>query len=130
MDNRVVELLPKALVPIAVYGVFTLLRKYLPARSERKSIAHRGGIEELDIRFRYTQWFVGIAMGAVIATIALVAYWTLLSLNRYFAAIEGPARFQLLPERAICGFSQPSGRLHWLGGDPPTLVQIRRFDTG
>jgi hypothetical protein len=77
-----------------------LLQKYLPP----KIISGLPTVEELNLRFKRTSWFVGIAIPLSGIVFAWGIYSILLNLNRYLAEIEGPAAFRILPERVIWCF--------------------------
>jgi hypothetical protein len=77
-----------------------LLREYLPP----KRIAGAPTVEELDLRFRRTVWFVGFAVPLAGIVFFGGTHAILLNLNRYLAVIEGPALFRVLPERVIWNF--------------------------
>jgi hypothetical protein len=93
-------------------------------------------LEDLDLRFRYTRWIFGIGMCAVIIILAALTYSALINLNRYFAGLEGPARFQLLPEKAIWWFLPGFGALClgyeitlwlWSRFDDPQVVELYSY---
>jgi hypothetical protein len=111
-------------VPSAVYAVFALARKWLPASSDRLP-SKTPPMDELESRFTSIQWKVGSGMFAVGIAFALVTYNTLLLLQRVFVEAEGPAYFRLLPESAIWWFLPGFGAiaLSW----EITLFLWRRF---
>ena len=84
-----------------------LLRQYLPP----KRIPGAPPLEELNIRFKRTAWFVGIAMPLTGITIAWGTHSILLNLNTYLAEIEGPAFFRILPSPAIWFFLPALGAI-------------------
>jgi hypothetical protein len=75
-------------------------RRYLPVRTTR-SFETTWSLVELDARFSTTQWIVGLSM----VLMGVVIFWSTRSifseLNRYFASLDEPAHFILLPQTAI-----------------------------
>ena len=65
-------MLIRALIPALVGTVFAVARKYLPPRPAR-DFDQTHSLEELKVRFSYTQWFVGFGMLLTGVAIAVVA---------------------------------------------------------
>jgi hypothetical protein len=107
---RPIEIIPQFLIPVAVGAGFAFLRRYVPAVAERDTLETQP-IEELNARFRYTQWYFGLALVFVGVAFAWITYQCLFAANRYFAASEGPSRFQLLPQKAMWWFFPGFGAL-------------------
>jgi hypothetical protein len=103
-------LVSSLIVPIAVLVVFALLRKYLPAQHPKVGSQSRPSPEELDA-FESWNWMVYLAMILIGVIFAWTTHAILRGLNRYYAAAEGPARFQLFPQEAIWWFFPGFGAL-------------------
>ena len=96
------QLLPGLLVPVAVYSVLALARRYSPPAklNTNKDLAPA----VLEERFQVTQWFVNSGTVLVMVLVFWVGYESLSNLNRWVASSEGASYFQLLPTRVIWGF--------------------------
>lgn len=101
---------PRFLVPMAVGIAFAVLRKYVPP-PRMEELPKDFSIAELSVRFRSTQWNIGLALLLMGAVFAWVTHALLVSLNLWFAAREGPAYFQLLPSSTIWWFFPGFGAL-------------------
>lgn len=103
MSDRFIELVGRALVPLLVFLVFALARRYLPVDSAQQA-KDTYSKEELDARFCYTKWIVSLCMLVSAALFASSSYALLVWLNRYLAIADGPAYFRRWPENAIWWF--------------------------
>jgi hypothetical protein len=103
------DLIGSALIPAAVVAIFALLRKYVPARQPGNVAPAITEDEVAD--FRRLQWAVGAAVVGVGVVFSIASYKVLLLANRYMAEADGPARFQLLPTKAIWWFFPGFGAL-------------------
>jgi hypothetical protein len=101
---------PGLLVPIVIAIVFAYFRKHFPV-SDTSKLPRDFSLEELNLRFRYVQWGVGLALLVTGATVAWVVHRFLVTLNQSFAVQEGPASFVLLPSAAIWWFLPGFGAL-------------------
>ena len=59
---------------------------------------------ELESRFSGTQWIVGATMLGIGFLIFITLHQALVIANQYFASLDGPAKFVLLPQTAIWFF--------------------------
>src|SRR5580704_344808 len=103
-----IQFAAKAIVPVAVVVAFALARKYLKP-SARLSEAQ---LSALDARFQRIKWFVGASMIGVAVVFVWATHYVLVSLNRHFAASDGPGTWlQLWPQTAIWWFFPGAGAL-------------------
>lgn len=102
MASGIIDLIGAAVVPLAVATAFSLLRRYLPARTSKSQSAPISATEMQE--FEEMKWTVGTAILLVGACFALGSYRLLLLANHFFAKADGPTRFQLLPTTAIWWF--------------------------
>ena len=91
------------LVLVAVAIVFALARKYAPPKV-LSTAKENYSQEELNARFRTTQWIVGISGFAVGGLLAWILYAVAVWLNRYWASLDGPADYVIWPQSAIWWF--------------------------
>jgi hypothetical protein len=103
MSDQFIRFVGKALVPALVFLVFALARKYMSVTSV-KAPEHVYSQEDLSIRFRYTQWIVGLYMLVLAVLFALSTHAVLVWLNRYLATADGPSDFRQWPQSAIWWF--------------------------
>lgn len=94
------SLFGKVAIPILIIVVFALARRYLPSPAS----PIRPPLEELELRFKATQWIFGIGMVGVGVLIFFALHQTLITINRYLASLDGPADFVLYPQSAIWYF--------------------------
>ena len=104
------DLLAKAAVPAAVALVFGMARRFLPARALTNKLGHHS-IEDLNDRFRGTQWIVGFSMLAVGVALFWLTHVAFVEMNGALARSEGPAKLVLLPQTAIWWFFPGFGAL-------------------
>ncbi len=103
-----IELLGKAVVPVAVGVGFALARKYVKPSARLSELQ----LSALDDRFRQTKWMVGISVVAVGVVFVWTTHYILVSLNNLFAATDGPlTSFRLWPQTAIWWFFPGVGAL-------------------
>ncbi len=81
--------------------VFGLARRYAPASAPA---APSPPLAELGCPVRMTQWIVGAAMLGIGFLIFISLHQVLVIANQYFASLDGPANFILLPQSAIWFF--------------------------
>ncbi|MGA2435914.1 MAG: hypothetical protein ABSG25_11570 [Bryobacteraceae bacterium] len=103
MTYGIVNSLVRASVPAVVLTVFALARRYFPPKPV-KEYTTAYSLEQLNERFKITQWLVGISMLLIGGAVAWGTHSILANLNQFFAAMEGPSYFVLLPQTAIWWF--------------------------
>ncbi len=111
MSDQFIRFLGKALVPFVVLLVLALARRYMSAASLKAPDGQQHSLEELNDRFSFTQWIVGISMAAVGLLFVFGTHSALVWLNRYLATPDGPAVFLLWPQSAIWWFFPGFGAL-------------------
>ena len=89
-------------VVAAIAASFAFFRRRLPVRLRTTEV--QTFQPEMESRFGTTQWTLGLALLVVGAALGFSLYAVCVELNHYYAALEGPARFQLLPTRVIWTF--------------------------
>ncbi len=93
----------RLLVPVVVLLVFALLRRYL--RLAPISLSERQySVEDLSIRFRTTQWVVGISILLIGFVFAFGSYAGLVALNHFLATPDSSSDLVLLPQPSIWMF--------------------------
>src|ERR1700758_3390225 len=98
--SSIAGFLAKALVPVTVSIAFALFRKYFPAAPLAQESMH-----DLDQRFNRVKWVIVLAMFTVGILFAWSTYALLVLINWRLALADGPAKFILLPQKAIGGSS-------------------------
>jgi hypothetical protein len=96
------QIFANAAIPVLVVIVFGLARRYAPASAT--AISSPPPLVELESRFSVTQWIVGAAMLGIGFLIFITLHRVLVIANQYFASLDGPAKFLLLPQSAIWFF--------------------------
>lgn len=100
----VFRILGKILIPVAVYGVFALARRYMRAPARLPRDAASPPVEDLTDRFRSTKWLVGSAMVCVAIVFAWSSHAALVWLNHYFSLLQSAEGMRLWPQSAIWWF--------------------------
>jgi len=104
-----IDLLGRALVPIAVFAAFALFRKYVPAKLPETP--NEPSSKDLDTRFEHTKWTFGIGMVLIGILFAWATHAVLVWTNGYLSHSDGPANFLFLPQTAIWWFFPGFGAL-------------------
>ena len=89
--------------PVLVAIVFAAARRYLPVSSDVPNTAVPP-LTELDKRFHLTSWIFSAGMLCVGLAIFFALHQALVTVNGYFASLDGPAEFVLFPETATWYF--------------------------
>jgi hypothetical protein len=92
----------KAIVIVAVFAAFAVLRKHVAIRSEVSD--DEKSFDDLESRFNTARWLFPLCMVAVGITLSWATHIALSWLNQYFAERESPGALQLLPQTAIWWF--------------------------
>jgi hypothetical protein len=102
------NLVTKALIPVAVITVFSLARRYFPAK---QPIEPGQSPSELSERFQRTQWIFGVSMIAVGVLFAICTHALLVGLNQNISFSKSPEGLRLWPQSAIWWFFPGFGAL-------------------
>jgi len=108
ITSDLVDALPKIAVPVAVGIGFALFRKYLPASRKQAQSQASGDIAE---HFTGTYVLVNGCLIVIGLALGFSVYKLLVSTNLWFAELDSPSRFQLLPTKAIWWFLPGFGAL-------------------
>jgi hypothetical protein len=100
--NVIGSIFGRAIVIVAVFAAFAVLRKYVSIRSEASD--DEKSFDDLDSRFNTARWLFPVCMVAVGILFAWATHSGLVWLNRYLAERESPDALQLLPQSAIWWF--------------------------
>ncbi len=98
-----------ALVPAAIFVVFALARRYLPAPP--KLADSDASSDTQSARYRTTQWLFGITMVLIGLGFAWLIHALLVSLNRHYATSQGEWGLSLYPQTATWWFLPGFGAL-------------------
>jgi hypothetical protein len=102
MPDQLFTFLGRALVVLAVFGVFALARRYFPAPAE--PLGTGAAAEDLSARYNTTHWIVGASMMLVALGFVWSAHALLLWLSRYYSISRSGPGLQLWPQPAIWWF--------------------------
>ncbi len=102
MSGRLISLLGRALVPFAVFLVFALARRYMPAIAPSSEIAIPK--EDFSARFRSAQWIVTISMVVIGIAFAWSTHALLVWLNHSYSISLSSEGFRLWEQPAIWWF--------------------------
>ncbi len=101
MSEQLLKLLGSALVPIVVFAVFAVARRFIPIAESPASKFSSGDLSD---RFKTAQWIIGVSMVSLALALAWSTHALRVSLNRYYSVSQGGPGPRLLPQTAIWWF--------------------------